>query len=254
MSRHEECEERRSIAWRKSGDVQHRIAELKKVVTEYPEFMSPLSDLATSYLEARDADKAMRTYCELIERKDDFYHLWANELSKAYLFTGDYVKAIETLENSNVISYDQGLFLALAYLKNGGKERAEEQFDKWIAEDAERSFRRSDYRKYLETVLNKEEVTLIFSKWDVYRRQYSEMDPYQLYRVLYDQRFAGFQSEVDDEDDDMDIPPKLGEREFHELKAEYLVLDRKSMFGEMTDREYDQLFELRDRLFGDVIF
>ncbi|MFH1115115.1 MAG: tetratricopeptide repeat protein [Pseudomonadota bacterium] len=261
MTRQEECAEQCRNAWEKSGNVERRIAELQKIVTEYPEFMSPLRDLAASYLEAGDADKAVETYHKIVDSKDDFHYLWDDDLGKAYLFTGNYVSAIETLENSNVISYDQGLFLALSYLKNGGKEQAAARFDKWISEDAERSFMRHGYRKYLETLLNEEETTFIHDKWDGYHHQYAEMEPYQLYCVLYDQRFATLESEFDEDDeddmddmDDMEIPQKLSEREFDNLKREYLFLDRKSIFGDMTDLEYEQLFELRDLLFGDVIF
>jgi hypothetical protein len=41
-----------------------------------------------------------------------------SQLGKAYLFTTNYEQAIATLEQSEVISYDQGLFLAFAYLKH----------------------------------------------------------------------------------------------------------------------------------------
>ena len=127
MSRNDQCEEARHNAWDKSENIQQRINELKKVASEYPEFMVPMSDIAVSYLHAGDTEKAVNSYQNIIDKKDTFELIWDNDLGKAYLFTGDYAKAIETLKKSTVISYDQGLFLALSYLKNGNKKEAKEK-------------------------------------------------------------------------------------------------------------------------------
>ena len=70
-------------------------------------------DLAVSYLDMHDLDNARRTYQHIVDHQRHFAHIWANELGKAYLFTNDSAKAMATLEQSEVLSYDQGLFLAI---------------------------------------------------------------------------------------------------------------------------------------------
>jgi len=107
--------------------------------------MTILSDIAYSYLAIDDISNAVRIYQKIIDRKDRFEHVWDNELGEAYLFTKNYEKAIEILENSNVIDYHQGLFLAFAYLKAGGRKKFKEQFDKWISENLEKSFEFGSY-------------------------------------------------------------------------------------------------------------
>jgi hypothetical protein len=74
---------------------------------------------------------------KIIDLKGTFERVWDNELGEAYLFTKDYDMAIEILENSQVISYHQGLFLAFAYLKVGDRKKFEVQLDKWISENCE---------------------------------------------------------------------------------------------------------------------
>jgi hypothetical protein len=262
MSRRDECEEDRHNAWQKSENVHQRITALKKVASNYPEYMTPLSDIAASYVEIGATEKAVQTYRKILDSKDTFDHVWDNVLGKAYLFVSDYARAIETLKNSAVFSWDQDLFLALSYLKNHEPETAKAQFHKWISEDLERAFRQYDYKKYLEALLDEEEKALLDTEWSKCHDKYSEMEPYQLYCELYDQHYLeSLTSESDesaheDEDDydDFDIPPKFGRIRFEELKNEYLYLDRKSMLGHMRDRDYDRLFELRDLLLADVIF
>jgi hypothetical protein len=81
------------------------------------------------------------------------------------------------------------------------------------------------------------------------------MEPYKLYCELYKQQYM--RSKIDDEgfdEENIEIPAKLSRAKFEELKTEYLYLDRKAMFGDADDPEYDRWFELKDLLFADVIF
>lgn len=258
MDRREKCEEERRHAWDKSQNIQQRINKLKHIVSEYPEFMTPLSDIAVSYLDAGDTENAVKTYQQIISKKADFEHVWDNDLGKAYLFTENYPKAIEIFKKSSVISYDQGLFLSLSYLKNGDKKEAEDQFDKWISDDIEKSFKQYQYKKYLEILLNNNEKNLIVNKWNKYDKLYSDMEPYQLYCKLYKEHYLKLEmdeNDFEDEDEDFEIPPKFSKTKFEELANEYLYLDRKSMFDDdMNDSDYERYFELQDLLFAETIF
>ncbi len=258
MSRSEKCEKERGNAWDKSKNVQQRINELEKVVSKYPEDMIALSDIAVSYLETGDTNNAVKTYQKIIDRKDTFDLIWDNHLGKAYLFIKDYTKAIETLKNSNVIAYDQGLFLSLSYLKKGDRKEAKKQFDNWISEDLEKSFDRYIYNEYLTSLLNNEENTFIKNIWDKHHEKYSDMEKYQLYCKLYKQHYPIYltsESDEDDfEDDDFEMPPKLNKNQFEQLSNEYLYLERKAIFGDMNDSDYDKYYELKDLLFADIIF
>ena len=258
MNKSEKCEKERHNAWDNSKDVQQRIDKLEKIASKYPEDMISLSDIAVSYLEMGDTGNAVKTYQKIIDRKGTFELIWDNQLGKAYLFTRNYTKAIETLKNSNTIDYGQGLFLAFSYLKNGEKAKAKESFDKWISEDLEKSFDQYRYKEYMENLLSDEEKKFIEGIWNKYYEKYSKMEPYQLYCKLYKQHYlTSLTSESDEddfEDEDFEIPPKLNISKFGELKDEYLYLDRKAMFGEMSDSEYDKYFEVRDLLFADIIF
>ena len=42
---------------------------------------------------------------------------------------------------------------------------------------------------------------------------------------------------------DFEIPAKLSGSKFGKIKAEYLYLDRKTMFGDVRDADYDRFFE-----------
>lgn len=256
MDRHEKCEEERHNAWDKSENIQQRISKLKQVVSEYSEFMTPLSDIAVSYLDTGDTENAVKTYQQIISKKAVFEHVWDNDLGKAYLFTENYPKAIEIFKKSTVISYDQGLFLSLSYLKNGDRKEAEDQFDKWISDDIEKSFNQYKYKKYLETLLNDNEKSLIENKWNEYDKLYSDMEPYQLYCKLYKEHYLKSEmGENDFEDEDFEIPPKFSKSKFEELTNEYLYLDRQSIFGDgMNDSDYDRYFKLQDLLFAETIF
>ena len=57
----------------------------------------------------------------------------------------------------------------------------------------------------------------------------------------------------DFEDDDFELPAKLNRRQFEELQGEYGYLERKAMFGEMSDTDYERYFELEDLLFTEVL-
>ena len=248
-------EEARQNAWKTSDSVQERIQNLEQVASEYPEYMTALADIAVSYLGIDDMDNSITTYQRIIDQKDTFAHIWADKMGKAYLFTKNYEQAIKTLEKSNVISYDQGIFLAFAYLKNGEKQKFTAQFRKWIEEDLEKSFKQSYYSKYTKGLFNEEESQCIEELWNVYHEKYGEMEPYQLYCELYKQCYMkpGF-NEDDIDDEDFEMLPKFSKITFEALSAEYHSLDRNAMFGELDDAEYERYFELRDLLFVETIF
>jgi hypothetical protein len=72
----------------------------------------------------------------------------------------------------------------------------------------------------------------------------------RLYCALYKQYDVrpGF------EEDEFAMPPKLSKATFETLAAEYLSLEKKSMFGDADDAEYERYFALRDVLFAETIF
>ncbi|KXA92673.1 hypothetical protein AKJ64_02535 [candidate division MSBL1 archaeon SCGC-AAA259E17] len=174
----EEHKKAKHEAWEEAEDIQDRIRRLEKVASKYPEYMVPYSDMATSYLEMGDVDRAVEKYQGIINLKEKFDFVWDNHLGIAYLFTGNIQKAIKTLEKSRVHSYDQGLFLALAYLKRGDKEKFEEKFDKWISECMEEynelpyQFR---YQRYIDALFGEEESRFIDEIWDKYLDYYRQM-------------------------------------------------------------------------------
>jgi tetratricopeptide (TPR) repeat protein len=148
----------RRNAWETATNVQERIHKLEQVAADYPEYMTAFADIAASYLAMDDLDKARMTYQHIVDHQHHFAHVWANELGKAYLFTNDYAQAIATLEQSEVISYDQGLFLAFAYLKHGEQQKCTTQFQRWIAEDLTRAFGQYAYDKYIKALCNEAEA------------------------------------------------------------------------------------------------
>jgi len=256
MDRERKCQEATSNAWEKATDTQDRINRLEKVALKYPECMSPLADIAYSYLEIDDMDNAIKTYQKMIDLKDTFEFVWDNDLGKAYLFTNDIDNAIETLEAFNAHGYDygNGLFIAFAYLKKGDRNKCEEQFDKWMSEDIEKSFDQYNYKEYIKALFNPAESEFIEKLWKKYYEKYSNMEPYKLYCELYKQHFG--RSKIHDEefdDEDIEIPAKLSRAKFEALKAEYLYLDRRTIFGDATEAEYDRWFELKDMLFADIV-
>lgn len=255
MNREEKCKEARHKAWDKAKDVHDRIRMLEKVISDYPEYMTTYSDIAVSYVGIGEIDNAIEAYQRLIDLKETFKLVWDNELGKAYLYTKDYDKSIEILEKSTVFDYQQGLFLAFAYLKNGSQNKFKDQFNKWISEDLEKSFERHYYMKYINSLFSEDEAKLIIDLWEKYYDKYSNMDKYKLYCELYKQHYL--QTCMKDDlldDDDFEIPPKLSRSKFEYLSSEYLYLDRKTMFGDSSDEDYDKYFELRDLLFGDIIY
>lgn len=257
MDHREKRKEARHDAWDKAKDTQDRIKRLEKVFSEYPEYMDPLSDIAVSYLKMDDVDNAIKTYQKVIDLKDTFDFVWRNDLGKAYLFTNDFENAIKKLEEFNVHGYDyhNGLFIAFAYLKKGDMEKFKEKFDKWISENLEKSFDQYNYEKYIKALFDKKEAEIIENRWNKYYEKYSNMEPYKLYCELYKQHYI--RPELDEEefdDEDFEIPAKLSRAKFEKLRAEYLYLDRKTMFGDPDDAEYDRYFELKDLLFADIIF
>jgi hypothetical protein len=247
-------EEARRNAWETSKSVHERIKHLEKVASDYPEYMTALSDIAVSYLRIDDMGNAITTYQKIIDQKDTFAHIWDDEMGKAYLFTKNYKQAIRTLEKSKVISYDQGIFLAFAYLKHGERQKFTTQLRKWIGEDLEKSFKQYSYNKYIKALFNEEESQYIDESWSTYYEKYANMEPYQLYCELYKQYYVkpGF-DEDDIDDEDFEIPPKLSKVSFEALSAEYLSLDRNATFGELDDADYERYFELRDLLFAETI-
>lgn len=251
----EKREQARRRVWEEFKEGKDRIKELEKIVSEYPDFMSPYSDIASCYFRLDDIDNTIRAYQRIIDLKDTFDLVWDDELGKAYLFTGNYDKAIAIFEKSRVMSYRQGVFHAFAYLKKGEKEKFEEQFTKWISEDLEKSFDHYDYLKYIKLLFDEEEAKLIEEMWNKYHEKYSEMDRYKLYCRLYKQHYLNFALDEEEfDDDDFEIPAKLNRSQFEELSDEYLYLDRKMMFGEPDDADKEKYFELQDLLFADTIY
>ena len=259
MDRHKKCEEETQEIWIKANDVQDRIKRLEKAALKYPEEMTILSDIASSYLDLDidDIDNAVKTYQKIIDLKDTFRLVWDTELGEAYLLTGNYEKAIEILENSSVTDYQQGLFLAFAYLKAGDRKRFKEQFDNWILENLEHAFELGSYKQYIRALFSDEDAGFIEDAWDKHYEKYSSMDPYKLYCKLYKQHYIrpGFVFDEEDfEDDDFEIPAKLNKAQFEALSGEYCYLDRRMMFSidELSREEKDRYFELKDLLFADV--
>ncbi|MDP2752863.1 MAG: hypothetical protein Q8P40_00495 [Nitrospirota bacterium] len=260
MGREEECRDATYSVWDKVKNAQERIKRLEKVALEYPECMKPLSDIAELYLEMDDIDNTIKTYQRIIDLKDQFKSIWDNDLGKAYLFINNYEKAIEHLEyfEANGHDYSNGLFIAFAYLKKGDKKKFEEKFDKWIMEDLEKSFDQYDYKNYIKALFSDKESKFIEKRWNKYYEKYSNMEPYKLYCELYKEYYPRSKfddGEFDDEQFDNEyfkIPAKLSRLKFEELKAEYLYLDRKAMFGDAKDAEFDRWFELKDILFADI--
>jgi lipopolysaccharide biosynthesis regulator YciM len=203
MDRDAQHDAARHTAWETATSVQERIQKLEQVANDYPEYMTTFADLATSYLDMHDLDKARTTYQHIVDHQRQFAHLWANELVKAYLFTHDAEKAIATLEQSEVISYDQGLFLAFAYLKHGEQQQCATQFQRWIAEDLTRAFGQYAYDKYIKALFNEAEAQYIDDLWKTYFEKYTNMEPYQLYCELYKQYYVRPGFDADDFDDEI---------------------------------------------------
>jgi hypothetical protein len=255
MDRDAQSDAARRNAWETATSVAERIHKLTQVVADYPEYMTTFADLAASYLVMDDLDKARTTYQHIVDHQRQFAHLWANELGKAYLYTNDAEKAIATLEQSDVISYDQGLFLAFAYLKHGEQQQCATQFQRWIDDDLTRAFAQYAYDKYIKALLNEAEAQYIDDLWTTYHEQYANMEPYPLYCALYKQYYVRPGFDADDfDDEDFEIPPKLNKASFEALTAEYLALNRQVMFGHPDDAAYERYFALRDLLFAETIF
>ena len=202
-----------------------------------------------------EVENAIEAYQRIIDLKNTFKLVWDNELGKAYLYTKNYDKSIEMLENSKVFSYDQGLFLAFAYLKKNNQKKFKEQFHKWISEDLEKSFERHYYMRHINLLFSEKEAKLIIDLWDKYHDKYFEMDKYKFYCVLYKQHYLKTYM-TDDllDDDDFEIPQKLNRSKFEYLSSVYLHLNKKTMIGDANDDDYEKYFELRDLLFADVIY
>jgi len=255
MDRDAQHDAARCNAWETATSVQERIHKLEQVAADYPEYMTALADIAASYLAMDDLDKARMTYQKIIDQQGTFAFIWDNELGKAYLFTNDAEKAIATLEQSEVISYDQGLFLAFAYLKHGEQQQCATQFQRWIAEDLTRAFAQYSYDKYMKALFTEAEAQYIDNLWTTYAEKYTNMEPYQFYCALYKQYYVKPGLDADDfDDDDFEIPPKLSKATFETLTAEYLYLHRQSMFGHPDDATYERYDALRDLLFAETIF
>jgi len=256
MNREEECQNAIHEAWDKAMNTKDRIKRLKKVVDEYTEFKSPLSDLAVTYIDIGDKTNAIRTYQKIVDLKDKFVDVWDNQLGKAYLYTGDYDMAIKTIEGFCGHDYSIGLYLAFAYIKKREKKKFKDQFDKWIAEDLEKSFDYYKYKKVVQLLFNEKESAFIEKSWAQYNKKYSNMEPYQLYCALYKQYHN--EMNIDIEDDDSEILPKFNKTKFEELSSEYLYLDRKLMFidEDYIDREKDieRWQELQDLIFANSIY
>jgi len=255
MDRDAQYDAARHHAWETATSVAERIHKLTQIAADYPESMTTFADIAASYLALDDLDNARRTYQHIVDHQRQFALIWAHALGKAYLFTHNAEKAIATLEQSEVISYDQGLFLAFAYLKHGEQQQCATQFQHWIEEDLTRAFAQYAYGKYIKALFNEAEAQYIDDLWKTYFEKYMNMEPYQLYCELYKQYYVRPGFDADDfDDEDFEIPPKLSKAAFETLTAEYLALDRQVMFGHPDDAAYERYDALRDLLFAETIF
>jgi len=257
MDREKKCQEATLDAWHKAKNVQDRIKRLQKVFVEYPEYMEPLSNIASSYLELDNVDNAVKTYQKIIDLKDTFEFIWDNDLGKAYLFVNEFEKAMKSLKKFEKHGHDtsNGLFLAFTYLKKRDRKKCTEQFNKWISKEIEESFHHHFYKKYINALFSKEDAKFIEDIWNKYYKKYSSMEPYKLYCELYKQYYPRSEHDEEDPDEyDAKILAKLSRSQFEELKREYLSLDRKVMFGDPNDTDYDKWFALKELLFAHVIF
>jgi hypothetical protein len=224
------------------------------VIDEYPEFKSPLSDLAVTYIDINDEKNAIKTYQTIIDLKNKFVDSWDNKLGKAYLFAGDYDMAIKTIEGFCGHDYSIWLYLAFAYLKKGSRDQFEKNFNKWIRDDLTKSFNYYKYQKDINLLFNEEDSVHIKNIWDQYNNKYSNMEPYQLYCALYKE----YHMNIDIEDEDFEIPPKFNKTKFEELSREYSYIERQLMFIDEKDidreKDLERWEELHDLIFANSIY
>ena len=259
MDRENECQNAIHKAWDKAKNAKDRIKRLEKVADEYPEFKSPLSDLAVTYIDIDDKTNAIKTYQKIVDREDKFADGWTNELGKAYLFTGNYDMAIKTIKGFCGHDYSLGLYLAFAYLKKGDRDQFKKHFDQWIIDDLTKSFDYHTYKNKINFLFNEDNSAFINKLWDQYYNKYSNMEPYKLYRALYKEYYNKVNIDIEDEeDDDYEILPKLNKTKFEELSSEYLSIDRRLMFSDEDnidrDEDLERWEELKDLIFADTIY
>ena len=256
MNREDRCRKAVHDAWENASGVKDRIERLRKVADGYPDYMTPLADLAATYLEAGDAASAIETYRKIISSKDKFKHVWNNELGKAYLFTGDFAKALRKMEDfeKNGHDWSNGLFIALAHLKRGDRSKFEQKFCSWISEDPAKAFDRSLHEKYINALFGKEDARHIGKIWEGYSRKYLEMEPYRFYCELYEQYHHVSVTGLEDLLGEEYRPPrKLGRSELERLSDEYFELKRTIMFGGAGEADRERWLELKELLFADTI-
>lgn len=253
--RQKNCKQELLTAWLNSTKDEQRIPVLKKIIKKYPEFMEPLSELASALLSVNNIEKAKHIYQQLIDRQSQFKDLSLFILGKAYLMLDQIDKAIECFVSDNCIDEDKNVFLAFSFLKIGDKEKATSLFDKWISEYVERAFKLYSYRKYIEPIFGNHSNNVITESWANYHRTYSEMPPYDLYCLIYDQRKKYNESHPEEDLSECSLQPKLSRSEFIRLSLEYLDIDRQYIYKEeLTDDELKRMEELRDLIFADIIF
>jgi hypothetical protein len=67
MDRDAQHDAARRNAWETATSVAERIQKLTQVASDYPESMTTFADLATSYLDMHDLDKARTTYQHIVD-------------------------------------------------------------------------------------------------------------------------------------------------------------------------------------------
>jgi len=233
------CEAEASEAWRAAKDARDRITRLEAIAKRFPEQMHVLGDIAGSFIDLGDTASAVRTYQRIIDGRTGFSTKWSNILGKAYLFTGNVKAAKKCLSDPHTFSDEMGLFLALAYLVEGDEGGFREKFDVWLGESLRRVTDGFLHEPEIKALLGEERAKAVEAAWDEHRERFERMTPYERY-LKRRSEWGGEKGRG------------LGERRFYELAQEYLHLDRGTMFGELSDQEWERYEELKEKLHAEL--